>query len=274
MKNTKKNKRMNKKVAIIAAIAAVAVIVALVCGIVIVTMANAYNADTSTVFVLDGGKVVTTDIENFDETKYDVAELEKFLQESIDTYNSENGEDSVVQKKFEVEEGVATLIMEYASADVYEDFYGVELFTGTVAEALKAGYAFDLDFAGITDGKAAACDAKEITEQEELKVAIIKTNTRVQVKGEILYLSSENVSEFGENWVVLKDDCNILQEAVEEVTETGTEKVEPTTEEMIELENGLIEETEEDTEIIFDFGDEEEAPEATYTEKYIYIIYK
>ncbi len=275
MEKREKTNKNSKKV-IIAVVAVVAVLLAIVIAVVavaVVNYQNRYKVDVSTVFILDEGMIATTDKVAFDETKYSAEELEAYLNETITTYNENNHEDSVVMNEFIIEEGIATLVLEYANANVYEDLYGVELFTGTVAEALEAGYAFDLDFASISDDKAVKCDAKEITEQKELKVAIIKTNTRVQVDGKILYLSADNVYEFDKNSVVLKDGCNLLNIVKEEVSETeGTETIEVTTELVTEE---LVVGTEVDIE--FDFGEEEEeekTPEITYTEKYIYIIYK
>ena len=274
MKKKEKIKLNPKKIAIIAAVSGV-VVIALVVALVLVLSANTYKADTSTVFILKDGKIVTTDIENFDTGKYNVKGLEEYLNKTISTYNEENGEGSVKQKDFSVEENVATLIVEYASADVYEDFYGIELFTGTISEAMKAGYAFDVEFARINKEKAEKCDAGEITSQSELKVAIIKANTRVEIDGKIKYLSADNVSGFGKDWVVSKNNSNIFNYVVED-KDTETESVEPTTEDLIVQEGELVVGTEESTEIIFDFGDEEveENTKTEISEKYIYIIYE
>ena len=285
MSRTKKKNTSTMKVVL--PIVAVLVIVALAVGtLLIIKHKNRFHVDTSTVFILDKGKVVTTDIETFDTGKYSLEELTAYLIEILDTYNSKHGEKSVIQKDYLVENNVATLILEYANTDVYEDFYGIELFSGTVSEALEAGYKFDVDFALVSDDEVTACDAEDITSQTELKCAIIKANTRVQVDGKILYVSAENVYEYGKNYVVLKDNYNIFELGVEDVTETESLEVDTTTETvedtMIMEDGAPIDSTEstESTEIIFDFGDEDEkidTEDTTKTElsqKYIYIIYK
>lgn len=289
---SKRKKKNASPIKVVLPIIAVILIAAVAIGaIYFLSQRENFKADTSTVFILDKGKVVTTDIETFDTEKYSMEELTAYLTKIIDTYNGTHGEESVIQKEYLVENNVATLILEYANADVYEDFYGIELFTGTVDEALKAGYAFDVDFARVSNEKAEACDAGEITTQPELKIAIIKANTRVQVDGKILYISADNVYEYGKNYAVLKDNYNIFDLGVEEGTETETEieseTVDATTETMDDtmiMEDGVLvgsTETEtESTEIIFDFGDEEEKTDTeddTKTElsqTYIYIIYK
>lgn len=289
------SKRKNKNtspIKVILPVVAVVVIVAVAIGVIyFLTQRENFEAETSTVFILDKGRVVTTDIVAFDTEKYSMEELTTYLTNIIDTYNETHGEGSVIQKEYIVENNVAKLILEYASTDVYEDFYGIELFSGTVSEALEAGYAFDTEFARVSNEKAEACDAGEITSQPELKCAIIKANTRVQVDGKILYVSADNVYEYGKKHVVSKDNYNIFELGVEEVTETESESesVDATTETIDDtmiMEDGVLvdstmDTTEtESTEIIFDFGDEEEKTDSednTKTElsqTYIYIIYK
>ena len=57
-----------------------------------------------------------------------------------------------------IKDGVATLVLEYANDDVYEEFIGTEIFVGTVAEAIAEGYTFEGQFAKVSDGTATACE--------------------------------------------------------------------------------------------------------------------
>ena len=52
---------------------------------------TSYKADESTVFVLKDGKIVSTDVENFDEKTYDKDGLKEYVKNEIDTYNEKNG---------------------------------------------------------------------------------------------------------------------------------------------------------------------------------------
>jgi len=223
------------------------------------------EADTNTVFVLKDGKIVSTDVESFDQKKYNETEFESYVTGIVDTYNKENGEDSLVKKEFIVEEGVATLVLEYSNGDVYEDINGVEFFTGTIKEAQKAGYTFDVNFAQMKDGKAVAADAKDFVKGEDYKVVIIKSNTKVVVPGEICFVSTQNVSKVGEDFVLIKDGSALL-----------TEEVFDNTEETTEIEGAVGEDEVEggDGEIIFDFGDEPDEESSQYSEVLTYIIYK
>lgn len=233
-----------------------------------------FDSNTSVIFIQENGQVVSNDVIAFDTNKYSQTELETFISETIATYNKENGEKAVVQKSLKVEEGIASLILIYQDMATYCDFSGAEVFVGTINEAASAGYTFEGQFAGIVDGKATACDKSAFLGQDELTVVIIKANTKISVYGEIQYVSVENVSEVGANWIITKEGEFLLEQPA---PETGMDDV-PESETSDGSVDGTELETEEEetsTEIIFDFGDQEIAEdEEIYSEVYTYIIFK
>lgn len=247
---------------------------------------NSYEADESTVFVLKDGSVVSTDVEDFDETAYDADALKSYIEETIASYNEENGEDCVKQKKLTVEDGKATLILSYASAADYKNFNDIDFYTGTVTDALAAGYSFDGTFASVADGTPTACSSDEFLGDADYKVVIIRSNTRVQVKGTIAYVSTENTSYEDKNTIVIKEGTNLLSGGTQNGTEAQeTTEAQPVTEtqEATEStgavsEDELLDVTEESTQIVFDFDEDEETdsedPAAEISQVYTYIIYK
>lgn len=228
---------------------------------------NYAETDTNTVYVLKNGKIISTDVEAFDEKTYNKDELKAYIKENLDTYNAEIGKNSLKQKSFEVEEGEAVLVLEYADANAYEAVNGVELFVGTVKEAQDAGYEFEADYVKLTEGKAITASADDFTKSDDYKVVIIKSNTKVVVPGEICFVSTQNVAKVGEDYVLIKDGAQLLAEEKVENTEFGTEA---------EGSDGAISEDElvsGDGNIIFDFGDEEESG-SQYSEVLTYVIYR
>ena len=91
---------------------------------------TSYKADESTVFVLKDGKIVSTDVENFDEKTYDKDGLKEYVKNEIDTYNEKNGKGSVSLKKLDTGEKKATLTIAYRTAEDYQKFNDMELYTG------------------------------------------------------------------------------------------------------------------------------------------------
>lgn len=242
-----------------------------------------YDAEESTVYVQKKGKIVSTDVEAFDTSKYDEASLKAYVEDAISEYTEENGSGKVKLNSLTVKDNVATLVIEYESADDYTNFNGIQLFTGTLAEALAAGYSFDGEFASVEDGKAVACDFSQFKDQDGLKVAIIKANTNLSVSNSIKYVSVENVNLVDKTTVSIGAGKNLLgeateaTEAVEQATESSTESA---TEEVVNegsiSEDELLEVGEEEEEIDFGFSDEVAYGTVTdsYTNVYTYVIYK
>lgn len=240
-----------------------------------------YTAD-STVFVSKKGRVVSTDVEQFDTSTYKVNDLQEYVDQSIDTYNDKN-DGSVKLKKLTVEDGKASLTIKYDSAEEYTGFNGIELFAGTIAEALAAGYDFKVNFAAIDDGKAKACDTSEFMDDDGYKVVVYKGSSNIHVDGKILYASIKDVKLVDEKTVSIGTGYNLLtsgQSSTESVTEqiNGTEA--DATEDVEGTENSdgsvsdddILNSVQEETEVTFDFDSEEDTSEAV---SYItYIIYK
>lgn len=251
---------------------------------------QSYEAETSTVFVLKDGKVVSTDVEAFDENTYDKAGLESYVQDAIEAYNGKNGEDSVKMESLTVEEGNAVLILEYASAADYERFNGIELYSGSVADALSAGYSFDVEFAQVTDGSASACNVNDFLGSSDYKVVIIRGNTDVHVDGKIAYVSVANTTYVDAATIRIQEGTSLLGNAVSNVEDTqNSADVTETTEDMdtepdqieedgsVSDDDLLIDTEEEVAEVFFAFDEgaaKAPAEENGFGQVYTYIIYK
>lgn len=271
-KRTNKRKRgkaarQRRKLMITGGLAVLLVVVIIIGVFFLGGCSNGYEADTNTVYVLENGKVVSSSVESFDEEAYSKDTLKSYVKELVNTYNAEH-EKAVKQKSLKVKDGKAVLVMEYANADVYEDFEGTEFFAGSIADAVAAGYTFDGEFANVADGKVMACTAEEFMNDAEYQVVIIKSNVTVSVENHtICYVSSENTASVENGEVVIKAGANLLATASVE----DTEAVESTEIEGAITEDELLLETEQ--EIVFDFGEEEEGS-SQYSSVYTYIIYK
>lgn len=239
------------------------VLIILIGAIALVSCGSDYaDATTNTIYVLDNGKIVATDIEEFDKNTYSENELENYIKDTIKAYNKENGSGSVKQKSLKVKEGVGTLVLQYANAKAYSDFTGTELFVGTIEEALEAGYSFEGQFAKVSDG-IVECTSEDFLSNDEVKVVIFRANTTVSVEGDILYLSADNISSYTGNTVTTKNNCSIFDLVAQQNTETESTE----TSGSVGEDELLVEET-----VIFDFGEEENTKQ--YSDVYTYIIFK
>ncbi len=262
------------------------ILVLIMCVGILSGCGKSYGTEESTVFVLKKGNIISTDVERFDTSEYSENDLKEYVEQAVAEYTAANGKDSVVLKDLTCVDGVATLILEYASAEDYAGFNGIDMYTGSVAEALAAGYKFDTDFAEIGKDSVTECESSAFMNGEKYKVAIIKANTNLNVPGNICFASSENVSLVDKKTVAIKSGYSLLEQLADEVeTEViPTETEEIVTETEVETsgsvsEDELVLEEETETEIVFEFPEEEEEPASEedvtqYSNVYTYIIYK
>lgn len=247
---------------------------------------TSFKADESTVFVLKNGRIVSTDVEDFDEKTYDKDGLTQYVKQEIRAYNDKNGKGSVALKKLEVGDKKATLTISYKTAEDYAKFNDIELYTGSIAEALAHGYTFEGDFASVSGGKITPCKSSDFTENSGYQVAIIRGNTNVKVKGKIQYVSTVNTRYVDEQTIAIREGTSLLlnQDAdnTEKVTETqDTKNVMPEdssqmTEESVSEED-LLNIPEESTEVEFNFDEadkENEDSASEFSQVYTYIIYQ
>lgn len=241
-----------------------------------------YYTSDSTIFVSKHGGVVSTDVEAFDTGTYDTDDLQKYIDKTIDDYNDKN-DGSVKLKKLTVEDKKASLTIGYDSTEEYTKFNNIELFYGTIAEALAAGYDFDVDFASIDGGKAKKCDKSEFMDNDGYKVVVYRGQANVHVHSDILYASSQNVSLVDSKTVKIGNDYSIFADgksSTESVTEQTDATEENSTEEAADTEisdgsvsdDDILNSVHEDSEVTFDFDSEDDESEPV---SYItYLIYK
>lgn len=257
-----------------------------------------YSVEEDTVFVLKNGKIISTDVEAFDETSYHTEGLKSFIKEAIGEYTSENGSDSVKLKEVTVENGKAVLTIEYASAEDYANFNEIAFFTGSVQETLAAGYMFEDEFAQIDGENISECDKELFLDKEGVKVVVIEGEKNVNVSGRILYASTDHTKLLDAKTLEIRQDNNLLS-SPENATELpeGTEAVQQTidgtevpesagsgtgTTEASDAESessGSVDTdefdlgTEEEETVTFEFGDDARM-QAYEMEGYTYLIYK
>ena len=162
------------------------------------------EADRDTVYIQKKGSIIGAAIADFDKDYYDEEELKAFAEERVQEYQEEHGKNSVTIDKFSVEEGTAKLYMKYAGYEDYQEFNEVTLFSGTVPQALAAGFTFDTDFTKIKDGKAAGSVENTEVVDTDYKVVVLSEKVEVKVDGSVQYMSSDYTSLKGKDTVTVK----------------------------------------------------------------------
>lgn len=174
------------------------------------------KAEESTVTVNSKGLVTEALVEDFLSEEYDKNELETSVKELIDAYNQEAGQEKVILKKLQVEEGKAKALLQYETDEAYRGFNQVDFFAGTVQQAKDEGYAFAGDF---MDADGADLSAGKVPDEcLDQQVIIIREPLCVLVPGKILYVS-KNMEILGKDQARLAYDAGITYENAQVVTE-------------------------------------------------------
>ncbi|MEG1291498.1 MAG: hypothetical protein RSD28_04285 [Lachnospiraceae bacterium] len=160
------------------------------------------KADCDTVYVKKNGTVIGAAVEEFEKDYYDADELKTFIQDEVAQYQKEHEKKSV------------KLFIKFKGYKDYQDFNNVTLFTGTVPQALAAGYDFATEFRKVKDTKLGdTVDNSKILSSDD-KVVVLSEKIDVKVDGTIKYVSSANVKIKSKDLVSLQS---------QETAETGNE---------------------------------------------------
>ena len=161
------------------------------------------DVQENTIALQRNGKILEAAVETFDQSYYKEDELNSYIQNAVDDYTAEHGKKSVSVTESKVEEKKAYLTLQYENAETFQDFSGIECFSGSIVEAQSAGYDFEQDFYPVTDGKAdkKTVRGSSLLEDDDLKVLIVKENSDVIVPGKIAYVSTEGTEVTSEKQV-------------------------------------------------------------------------
>ncbi|MDD6395175.1 MAG: hypothetical protein PUB37_03210, partial [Firmicutes bacterium] len=182
------------------------------------------------IFITKERGVVSAEFESFDNSpygdspRYQEDELKAFVEEAVSSYNKncgaaekayiENKEDylPVAVESLVVEDKVAKLILDFATADDYLQFNGTadvvpvkDLIIGTVKDGIDSG----LDFSGMLNEKGEPADQEKLTSSEKYSLVAVTGNTVMKVEGKIKYVS-EGVTIKDENTVVTTEGTNYI----------------------------------------------------------------
>lgn len=170
-----------------------------------------YEAKKSTLFIESDGGVVSKDIEAFDAHEYSKESFRKYVNQRIDDYNKKMDSKAIKLKELEFNNDNAILTISYKSYKDYSKFNDIDLFVGSVSDAVAEGYSIDTNFVKIEDNKPVKkVSCNKVLENNSDKIVIIKANTRVNISGTIKYTSAKDVELVNDNTVDIKENTNLL----------------------------------------------------------------
>lgn len=171
----------------------------------------------STVTVDKKGAVTEALVEDFSAENYDAGELEDSVKELVKSYNAQVGKERVTIQQMEVREGTAKVFLHFETDEDYRGFNQVDFFSGTVKEAMGAGYPFSGAF--LDQGGKKTAEGQVPSQCQDAQVIILQEPLQVLVPGNILYVS-ENMEILGKDQAKLSNDTRIPYENAQAITET------------------------------------------------------
>lgn len=170
---------------------------------------------TNTIELTEEGRLIGYIVEPFEKDYYSISELETMVRSEIDEYNAGKQELSteagrlpiLVDKVSMAEDGSkkAVVALNFQNAAVYEDYMGKDIFLGTVAEAMDAGYDVDGKLTEVKGGT--AFTGEKLQKAKDKKIVILEDTVSVRPTGKVQYLST-NAKETAEGFV----DCTADEE--------------------------------------------------------------
>ena len=200
---------MKKKLALLWTAAAIVCLFLAGCG--------GSGVTESTVELKRNGRIVEYTMEDFSESYYDADELQSYIDSAVEEWTGSH-DGSIRVKRFAVEDGTACLTVQYDSAETYEDFNGIECFSGSIVQAQAAGYDFDMDFVQVDNEDTGdeslsveteiqpVVSGETVTEDDDLKVLIIRSHVNIKVPGKIVYVSDHVEEQNGRTATADADD--------------------------------------------------------------------
>ncbi len=163
---------------------------------------NVKNIDETTLIVSKKGAVKDVIVEAFDKDYYSETELRSFFDDRVNEYALKNNSSSVKLTELKVKKGIAKAILDFDSANTFEDFYEDSvLFYGNVNEAYDNGFAFDISLKSTssadTIGKADIMNMKKslvIITNECVRIACPKNIAYVSANVEVINKNNARVS--------------------------------------------------------------------------------
>ncbi len=187
---------MRRSVAILCAAAMLPVLLSS-CG----SSSGSSSGNESRVELTKNGKIIEYTVEDFSAPNYDLDELKTFVDDQIKSFRQEN-KGRIRARRVKEKKNMVYLTVRYNNIDTYSAFVGEECFSGTMEEALEAGYDFSMDFFAAGTGSVEETEdlsmepeepevqtvsGNSLTADEDLHVLIIGTDASVQVSGDVRY---------------------------------------------------------------------------------------
>jgi Skp family chaperone for outer membrane proteins len=146
------------------------------------------NVKANTLLVKNDGSVQAAFVEAFDKNYYSLTELNDFISQEINKYNSEEGAGAVTLLSLDQKDGNAVLILKYKDLNHYSKFNQTETIVSSVADVQSSNIVLPDTFINAKNGETVSKDTA--LSNSKYKVLAINESTEVIIEGSIKYYST------------------------------------------------------------------------------------
>lgn len=149
---------------------------------------NVEEVKVNTVLFKNDGTIQAATVETFDKDYYNSAELETFITDRINEYNSTDTAEAITLGSLKVDNGNAILLLNYANLNAYNAFNETNVVFTTAAAAKAGEGTLPEVFVSASDGAYVAPDVA--LKNDKYKVIVLNDNTELVVDGKIKYFTN------------------------------------------------------------------------------------
>jgi ABC-type glycerol-3-phosphate transport system substrate-binding protein len=198
---TRNEDRMNKK--------KVGMVIAMLLAFLMLAACGTSSASDGVgkIQICEDGSIIQTSVAEFDKDYYSKDDLESFAKEEIQAFTA-SGDGTIELSSVSVENQNAELTLKFDSSETYTAFEGKNLFTGTIAQAIVAGYEPSGYLTQIQERESAdaSMEADKADYTLDMKVVVLEEQYEVTVPGKILWVSSVGTKVTGKSSVRVDTD--------------------------------------------------------------------
>ena len=157
----------------------------------------------TTIEINKNGEITNTLVGSFDKDYYNKDELKQLIEKEIAKYQSLTGVSGAVKlKEYSVDAGTVKAVVYYSSYEDYKKINNVELFDGTLSEAIEEGINTNVTLVSKTSGERVLL--KDAVGSGE-KIVVFSEPVKIKVYGKIIYASA-NVELIDEKQARMSSD--------------------------------------------------------------------
>ena len=137
--------------------------------------ADTFDPSSNAINIKSDNTIEEAAIGSFSESYYNESELTTYVNDSVASYNDANGKDKIKVSSVKVKDNSAKIMMKYQSYEDYQTYNNEVLFVGTVSDALKEGYDFNVNFISTETNENVAKD--DIISHVDSKVVVVNESS-------------------------------------------------------------------------------------------------